>query len=133
MQFFCCNGFLPIYSKILSLDNVNFSYSTVWEGVLSVENPFIFENKHGKQIISEGSSLKQIKDETYEFILSCNNLEHLANPILAILEWKRILTKDGILLIILPNKKANFDHKRKKTSIEHLIEDYINKIYKKMI
>ncbi|MGH2649529.1 MAG: methyltransferase domain-containing protein [Ginsengibacter sp.] len=64
---------------------------------------------------------------SYDFVLSCNNLEHMANPLKAVLEWKRILKKDGVMILVLPNKEANFDHKRPYTSIEHLINDYNSK------
>ncbi|MFY8126993.1 MAG: class I SAM-dependent methyltransferase [Chitinophagaceae bacterium] len=121
---FKTNGFLPLYKLITNLDGVNFSNKTVWEGNLSERMPFVFEGKKGRQYISEGSNLEYIENYAYDFVISCNNLEHIANPIKAIYEWKRVLKSKGVLLLILPKKEANFDHKREFTQFNHLIEDF---------
>jgi len=125
---FTNNGYLSLYKAIKSLDGVNFSNSTIWEGKISESMPFKYANREGLQYICEGSKLSRIKNEQYDFVLSCNNLEHLANPISAILEWRRVIKKDGYVLLILPNKKSNFDHKRSITLMSHLIDDYKNNI-----
>jgi hypothetical protein len=51
----------------------------------------------------------------------------MANSLAAIFEWKRVLKDQGVILLILPNKEVNFDHRRPFTTIEHLINDYNNK------
>ncbi|MEO6732490.1 MAG: methyltransferase domain-containing protein [Ferruginibacter sp.] len=117
-------GFLPIYPFLKSLDGVNFSNSTIWEGKLSEGHFYKYQGKTGYQYIAEGSSLPMIEDNKYDFVLSCNNLEHIANPIAAVNEWKRIIKNGGSILLILPNKLANFDHKRPYTTIEHLVDDF---------
>ena len=119
-------GYLPVYNIINSLDGVNFSTSTVWEGKLTEGNNFRYHNKTGHQFIAEGRHLPGIPDDTYDFLLSCNNLEHMANPIAALLEWRRIIKNGGALLLILPNKVSNFDHKRPYTGFDHLLKDYTN-------
>ena len=124
---FNVNSYLPLYAIAKEIDGVNFSNLTVWEGALSEGRNYKYFNKTGYQFITEGDNLINIKNETYDFVLSCNNLEHMANPIKAIFEWKRILKKDGVMLLVLPNKEVNFDHKRPFTTIEHLINDYNNK------
>ena len=104
------NGYFTLYPFIASLDGVNFSKQTVWEGSLSENKPFYFGGSQGKQIICEGSQLKSIPDGSYDFLISCNNLEHIANPIATIFEWKRVLNNEGVMLLVLPNKVSNFDH-----------------------
>lgn len=123
---FNVSGYFPIYSVAGSIDGVNFSNETVWEGKLSEGYNYKYYNKTGYQYIEEGGKLNNIKDDSYDFVLSCNNLEHMANPLAAIFEWKRILKEKGLILLVLPNKKANFDHLRPYTSLEHLISDYKN-------
>ena len=103
------SGFLPIYSFIQSLDGVNFSTSTVWEGKLEEGNFYRYQDKTGHQYIAEGTKLQAIKNDQYDFVLSCNNLEHIANPIAAVMEWKRVIKPGGAILLVLPNKQANFD------------------------
>ena len=127
---FTKKGLLPIYYSIRSLDGCNFSTHTVWEGDLNAGTNYkYFAGKEaGIQYISEGNDLKEIEDNKYDFVLSCHNLEHFANPLKALYEWKRILKKNGYLILVLPNKKKTFDHKRKTTTLSHLLNDYANKI-----
>lgn len=124
-RIFSSKGFLPLYPFFKSLDGVNFSTRTIWEGSISEDSDFVYNgNCRGRQYISEGTSLTGINDGSYDIVLSCNNLEHIANPIKAIVEWKRVIVQGGALILILPKKESNFDHKRTITRIEHLISDY---------
>lgn len=124
---FQSTGYLPLYPVIKNLDGVNFSSSTMWEGHLKEGNHFNFGGKYGYQFILEGVQMDTIDNNSYDFLLSCNSLEHIANPIAAVLEWKRVIKPDATILLILPRKEANFDHRRSFTTIEHLVQDYENK------
>jgi SAM-dependent methyltransferase len=53
-------------------------------------------------------------------------LEHSANPIKALNEWRRVLKNDGWLALVLPHKAGTFDHRRTVTEFEHLLKDYSN-------
>ena len=118
---------LPLYQKIRSLDGVNFASSTVWEGNIKSGLTYNFiGNRRGTQFISDGTDLSQIQDSHYDFVLSSNCLEHIANPLKALSEWKRILRDDGALILVLPNKKRNFDHNRSTTSFGHILDDLNN-------
>jgi SAM-dependent methyltransferase len=120
---------LPLYQNVASLDGVNFSNSTVWEGEIEAGMSFrFFEDKVGRQYISDGTSLSELEDGKYEFVLSSNCLEHIANPLKALSEWRRILRNDGFLILILPNNMSNFDHKRPVTKFSHLLDDYQNEM-----
>lgn len=116
---------LPLYQHITDLDGVNFSTHTAWEGTISAGRHFNFMgSKKGMQFIAEASDLSPIKDESYEFLLSSNCLEHVANPIKALMEWKRVIKPGGTLILVLPNKAGNFDHRRPTTLLAHLVEDF---------
>ena len=121
---FALNGYMPLYAVIQSLDGVNFSTNTLWEENLNEGSSYKFGDRTGFQFIGEGTDLGIIPNGSYDFVLSCNNLEHIANPIKAIFEWKRVMNEQGILLLILPRKESNFDHRRSITKIDHLIDDY---------
>lgn len=125
---FTNKGLLPVYNEIEDLDGCNFSANTVWEGTLKAGHTFVYSKnkKPGYQYIAEGNNLTEIADSKYDFVLSCHNLEHFANPLKALYEWKRIIKKDGYLILILPNKERTFDHKRTTTSLTHLLEDLKN-------
>ena len=121
---FSKNNYLPIYPFVKSLDGVNFSNNTIWEGEIEQGTNYVYDGKKGFQYIAEGTSLNLIKDDTYDFVLSCNNLEHIANPIKSLLEWKRVIKNGGCVILILPRKESNFDHKRSITSFSHLKNDF---------
>jgi len=42
----------------------------------------------------------------------------------ALREWKRVLKVGGALLVIVPDRRRTFDHKRPFTTIEHLESDF---------
>lgn len=120
---------IPVYFNAQRVDGVNFSNQTVWEGHIQAGNTYQYlPNKFGFQYISDGTDLSEIDAETYEFLLSSDCLEHIANPIKALLEWKRILKSNHLMLLVLPNKKNNFDHQREFTSFQHVIDDYKNNV-----
>ena len=120
---------IPLYQKIKKLDIVNYSKHTIWDKNINQKNKYnYFSNKFANQIISEAVNLDKIKDNTYDAVLSSHCLEHIANPIKALFEKNRILKSSGYFLLILPNKRKNFDHKRPYTTFEHLIDDYKNNV-----
>ena len=123
---FTDKGFLPIYKVVKNLDGCNFSNTTVWEGNIISGRNYRYGNKTGIQIIADGGDLKEISENSYDFVLSCHSLEHMANPIKALIEWKRIIKNNGMVLLILPHKDKTFDRNRPITSMSHLIEDYVN-------
>lgn len=118
---------LPLYQAAAGLDGVNFSTDTVWEGSIEAGNNFhYYPKKSGRQFIADATDLSEIATGQYEFLLSSNCLEHVANSIKALTEWKRVIKDDGFLVLVLPNKESNFDHRRPFTKFEHLVEDFSN-------
>ena len=117
---------LPIYQSIRSLDGVNFSSSTVWEGDIGANSGRYnyYKARVGKQYISEASDLPIISDGSYDFLLSSNCLEHIANPIKAVKEWKRVVRPGGAMIVFVPDPAHNFDHKRDVADFSHLVADY---------
>ena len=119
---------IPLYQKIKSLDIVNYSTQTVWEGSITKKKTNYFSNKYANQIIAEATNLKEIKNNFYDAVISSNCLEHVANPLKALFEKNRIIDSKGYFLLILPNKKMTFDHRRPFTTFKHIISDYKNNI-----
>ncbi len=122
-------GLVPIYPLAKTVDNCNFSNQTVWEGKIRAGGLFKgdFGRRLGRQYITEATRIDFAKDESYDFLLSSHVLEHLANPLLGLEEWLRVLKTGGLLLSIVPHKDGTFDHKRKITSLRHMISDYRKK------
>jgi SAM-dependent methyltransferase len=119
-------GLLPVYPIVARLDNCNFSNQTIWEGAIREGATFHYDKRRtpGNQYITEAADLKSIPSESYDFVLSSHTLEHIANPLLALSEWKRVLKEDGILVLVVPHKDGTFDHRRPVTKLEHLLQDF---------
>ena len=115
---------LPIYAIANRVDVCNFGGTTHWEGELQEGYNFRPEGQViGYQYICGGDDLGRIPDASLDFVLSSHNLEHLANPLRAVEEWIRVLRTGGTLVLVLPDAKRTFDHRRPVTTFEHLLED----------
>ena len=125
--FFSFKSAFPIYLYANKIDGVNFSNNTLWEGKIKEGNLYnYYKNKKGFQFIGEAAHLKDVNDASYDFVLSCHSLEHVANPIKALKDWSRVMKTKGRLVLVLPDKEFTFDNKRPVTTLAHLIEDYKN-------
>jgi SAM-dependent methyltransferase len=120
---FCEGDILPVYQYIGELDNCDFSSSTAWA---KHSESFTFNPRKaaGKTFFLDGSELTGISNSTYDVLLSSHNLEHLANPVKALTEWRRVLKPNGALVLILPYFRATFDHRRQPTSVDHMFKDF---------
>ncbi len=107
-------GSLPIYSCLTSIDNVNYSTVTLWQSEAV---------KVRETLVCEGTELP-VNDGAYDCLISSHSLEHIANPMKALLEWRRVIRDRGLLLLILPNRQYTFDWRRPVTSLEHMREDF---------
>ena len=116
---------LPLYQKVSGLDGVNFSADTIWEGRIEAGAGYHYHrNKRGRQFIADATDLPEFATARYDFLLSSNCLEHTANPLKALLEWKRIIKEGGAVVLVVPNRENNFDHRRPVTTFEHLLDDF---------
>lgn len=122
---FTSRGGIPIYDVVRGLDICNYSNLTIWK--INIKNDATYnysKNKFMAQYISEATNLDFAFDGKYDFVISSNCLEHIANPMKAIQEWTRVIKKTGLILIVVPNKDYCFDHKRATTELSHLIDDF---------
>ena len=114
---------IPLYEELGTLDNCDFSQSTMWA---KHNEAFVFDpgKPAGKTLFCDGSALVTVANETYQVVLSSHNLEHFANPVKALREWQRVLQPEGALVLVLPYYAATFDHRRQPTPVEHMIDDF---------
>lgn len=121
---FADGGVLPLYAEAAALDNTTFASRTIWEGELDHEFAFHPGRRPGKQHFFDATDLGGLDDGAYDFVLSSHVLEHLANPIKAVLEWKRVVRPGGCLVLVVPHGARTFDRARPITMLDHLIEDF---------
>jgi SAM-dependent methyltransferase len=114
---------LPIYHRLESLDNCDFSSITTWTTHADTYR-FSPRKPPGKNIFVDASDLSCIADHSYDFVLSSHNLEHFANPVKALYEWKRVTRPGGGLILLLPNYRRTFDHRRSPTAVDHMFQDF---------
>jgi SAM-dependent methyltransferase len=77
----------------------------------------------GRLWILEATDLSPIPNASYDAVLASHVLEHIANPVRALREWRRVLRHGGHLLLVVPHKEGTFDHRRPTTPLDHLVDD----------
>jgi SAM-dependent methyltransferase len=75
-------------------------------------------------IVAFGDNIP-LPDGSQDFVVSSHVLEHFPNPIKALLEWDRLIRAGGIIFMIVPHKERTFDKHQARTSLQHLIEDFL--------
>jgi SAM-dependent methyltransferase len=121
---FAAGGLLPAYPVLERIDGVQFSDETVWHGTMS-SGPYTLPDgtSKGTLWILDASDLHAIADCSYDAVLSSHVVEHLANPLRALSEWRRVVRPGGQLLVVAPHMEGTFDHRRPVTTLAHLVED----------
>ncbi len=76
-------------------------------------------------ILGDAETLSSVDDSSFDFIISAHVIEHMKNPLLSLENWIRVLKPGGSLYLIVPDKRMIFDKNRSRTSLEHLILDYL--------
>lgn len=66
-----------------------------------------------------------LPDDTLDYLCSSHVLEHLPDPIRALYEWHRVLKPNGLLYLVVPDKRFTFDAPRPVTPVDHLIRDFV--------
>ncbi|MBZ4191097.1 class I SAM-dependent methyltransferase [Niabella beijingensis] len=127
---FGLKSFFPVYLYAKRIDGVNFSSNTIWEGQIKEGQTYKYEQNKpaAHQYIDEAAELSSVPNESYDFLLSCHSLEHVANPIKAVKRWNEVLKTKGRLCLVLPDKRYTFDHNRPYTTFEHLLADFGQRI-----
>jgi len=115
---------LPVYPLVSRLDNVNYSARTFWSARASDGKYRVGGRELGQELVLDSGELGSLPDESYDFILASHVIEHLANPLKVLRQWRRVLRPGGAAIVIAPNRERTYDRKRPVTTLEHLLEDY---------
>jgi SAM-dependent methyltransferase len=74
-------------------------------------------------IISDAGKLP-FAQNTLDYVASSHLVEHLPNPVQAIMEWIAVTRPGGLIYTVVPDARFTFDHRRERTTIQHLIDDF---------
>lgn len=119
-------GLLPIYAVVKRIDGCQWSAETVWHGSQGEGDykPAGPDGAGGRLFISEGGTLAGVPDCAYDAVVSSHVIEHLANPLRALANWRRVTRPGGFLLIVAPHLAGTFDHRRPATTLDHFVADF---------
>lgn len=114
----------PVYAIAASIDNCNFATDTTWSrGERGRTFQYQTGKQPGRQFIHDATELSSIADASYDFLLASHIIEHVANPLRALAEFRRVLKPRGYTLLLAPNPVLTFDHRRPVTTLTHLEAD----------
>lgn len=113
---------IAVYELASRVDNVNFAGATLWEADLEHLGPFCPTGARiGTQYLLEATVLSGLSG--YDLVISAHTIEHTADPLRALKEWRRVTRHGGTLVLVLPHRDGTFDHRRPVTTLEHLLDD----------
>jgi SAM-dependent methyltransferase len=75
-------------------------------------------------IVDSGETLEKVANNSQDFIVANHFFEHCQNPLETFQNFARVLRKDGIVYMAIPNKEITFDKGRAVTTLEHIIKDF---------
>ena len=96
---------------------------TIWHQLDSEEGNKIDGRRRGDLCIADDIDLTILPDDAYDLVLSSHVIEHIANPLRALAAWRRVTGPEGYLLLVVPHMAGTFDHRRKVTPLDHMVND----------
>ena len=120
---FRATGRVPVYGACRSIDGVQYAAETFWHGRRE-EGEYMPEGRPtGSLYIRDATDLIGLPDASWDAVITSHVLEHIANPLRALAEWRRVLRPTGLVLTVAPHKEGTFDHRRPVTPLEHMVGD----------
>ena len=74
--------------------------------------------------IDDGFTLSTIEENSQDFVIANHVLEHSPNPVGVLINWMRVLKKQGLIYFSVPLAEKCFDRGRVITQVNHLFEDH---------
>ena len=87
-------GVTPVYSRLAALDTLDYAKRTLWSNA----NHAKIEPR--RRLIGEAGRLEAVAADSYDAVLASHVLEHLANPLGSLAEWKRVVRPGGHILLV---------------------------------
>jgi SAM-dependent methyltransferase len=103
------------YIDVISMDEARALFPEVREQI-GINNLYLGD--------VSSHSITEITGKQYDFVISNNVIEHVANPILFLKNLLDGVRNGGYLLISAPDKNMCFDRDRALTEFNHVLADY---------
>lgn len=94
------------------------------EGLIKHNPTVLPEDIRDPDIVASATDLGVIANESEDFVIANQIVEHLPNPIKALVEFHRVLKNGGILYLSIPDKRYTIDKDRPITPLSHVVGDY---------
>ena len=75
-------------------------------------------------VIDDGETLATFADDSVDFVIANNFLEHCQDTVGTLRCLIRVLRDDAILFVTVPSRRANIDHARAATSMAEFVADH---------
>ena len=75
-------------------------------------------------VLDDAQTLATVEPASFDFLISAHVIEHMRDPIGALVNWLRAVRDGGLLYLIVPDKRRTFDKLRVRTTLEHMVLDY---------
>ncbi len=75
-------------------------------------------------IVDDGQTLATIVDDSVDFVIANNVIEHVEDPVGALANWHRVTRIGGVVLLRVPNPRESYDRGRELTTSAHLEADH---------
>jgi SAM-dependent methyltransferase len=109
-----------IYDIFSNIDNINlYDLNDSYQFTKNSENNKIYNNTY--------NYISEIKKK-YDIIINSHLIEHMANPIKILNEYKTILKNESYILSFVPNKMVFWDSIRETTTFNHILDDFKNDV-----
>jgi SAM-dependent methyltransferase len=75
-------------------------------------------------VVDDAETLATVADASFDFLNSAHVIEHMRDPIGALVQWLRVIRDGGLLYLVVPDKRRSFDERRVRTTLAHLVLDH---------
>jgi SAM-dependent methyltransferase len=106
------SGMTMTYMDRADRETLRQQFPTVAEGIVQVD------------VIDDAETLATVADGSFDFVVAAHVIEHMRNPIGAIVNWLRVVREGGHVYLVVPDKRRTFDKLRVRTPLAHLVLDY---------
>src|SRR3954465_14178629 len=115
----------PLHRPIPRHDGMQMTYVDYQDqATLQRAYPKLAEHIVPVDVLDDAQTLATVAPGSFDFLVSAHVVEHMRDPIGALVNWLRVIRDGGLLYLIVPDKRRTFDKLRVRTTLEHMVLDY---------